>query len=60
MHTVPQNKDKCTINNLFDCCEALIFTYPLLYEFLWGPKHMATPVFTKKKSWILFPFASMQ
>ena len=39
MHTVPQNKDK-----LFYCCEALIFTQPLVYEFLYGPKHMAHPV----------------
>ena len=44
MHTVPQNKDKFTINKLFYCCEALIFTHPLVYEFLCGPKHMATPV----------------
>ena len=44
MHTVPQNKDKFTINNLFYCCEALIFTHPLVYEFLCGPKYMATPV----------------
>ena len=44
MHTVPQNKDKFTINNLFYCCKALIFTHPLVYEFLYGPKHMGTPV----------------
>ena len=44
MHIVPQNKDKFTIGNLFHCCEALIFTHPLVYEFLCGPKHMATPV----------------
>ncbi len=44
MHTVPQNKDKSTINNLFYCCKALIFTQPLVYEFLRGPKHMGTPV----------------
>ena len=44
MHTVPQNKDKFAINNLFHCCEALIFTHPLVYEFLRGPKHMGTPV----------------
>ena len=44
MHTVPQNRDKFTINNLFYCCKALIFTHPLVYEFLCGPKHMATPV----------------
>ena len=45
MHTVPQNEDKFTINNLLYCCKALIFTLPLVYEFLCGPKHMATPVF---------------
>ena len=44
MHTLPQNKDKFTINNLFYCCEALISTHPLVYEFLCGPKHTATPV----------------
>ena len=45
MHTVPQNKDKFTINNSFYCCKALIFTHPLVYEFLFGPKHMGTPVY---------------
>ena len=44
MHTVPQNRDKFTTNNLFYCCKALIFTHPLVYEFLCGPKHMAHPV----------------
>ena len=44
MHTVPQNRDKFTINNLFYCYKALIFTHPLVYEFLCGPKHMAIPV----------------
>ena len=44
MHTVPQNRDKFIVNNLFYCCKALIFTHPLIYEFLCGPKHMATPV----------------
>ena len=44
MHTVPQNKDKFTINNLYYCCEGLIFTHPLVYEFICDPKHMATPV----------------
>ena len=44
MHTVPQNKDEFTINNLSYHCDALIFTQPLVYEFLCGPKHMATPV----------------
>ena len=44
MHTVPQNKVKFTINNSSYCFEALIFTQPLEYEFLCGPKHMATPV----------------
>ena len=44
MHTVPQNKDKFAINNLFHCCEALIFTHLLVYEFLRDPKHMGTPV----------------
>ena len=44
MHTVPQNKDKFTRNNLLYCCKTLIFTHSLVYEFLCGPKHMATPV----------------
>ena len=44
MHTVPQNKDKFTINNLFYCCEALIFTHPLVYEFLCGLIFMGHPV----------------
>ena len=44
MHTVLQNKDKFTVNNLFHCCKALIFTQPLVHEFLCGPKHMGTPV----------------
>ena len=44
MHIVPQNKDKFTINNLFYCCKVLIFTHPLVHEFLCGPKHMGTPV----------------
>ena len=34
MHTVPQNKDKFTINNLFYCCKFLTFTQPFVYEFL--------------------------
>ena len=45
MRTVPQNRNKFTINDLFYYCKALIFTHPLVYEFLCGPKHMATPVF---------------
>ena len=44
MHTEPQNKDKFEINNLFYCCEALIFTHPLVYEFLWGLIFMDHPV----------------
>ena len=32
MHTVPQNRDKLTINNLFYCCIALIFTHPLVHH----------------------------
>ena len=44
MHTVPQNKDKFTINNLFYCCEALIFTHPLVYKFLCGLIFMGHPV----------------
>ena len=44
MPTVPQNKDKFTINKLFYCCEALIFTHPLVYEFLCGLIFMAHPV----------------
>ena len=37
MHTVPQNRDKFTINNLFYYCKALTFTHPLVYEFLCVP-----------------------
>ena len=48
MYTVPQNRDKFTINNLFYCCKSLIFTHSLIYEFLCGPKHMATPVYDSK------------
>ena len=44
MHTVPQNKDKFTINNLSYCCKALIFTQSLVYEFLWGLIFMGHPV----------------
>ena len=44
MHTVPQNKDKFTINNLFYCCKARIFTHPLVYEFLCGLIFMGHPV----------------
>ena len=44
MHTVPQNKDKFTISNLFYYCEALIFTHPLVYEFLCGLIFMGHPV----------------
>ena len=44
MHTVPQNKDKFTIDNLFYCCKALNFTHPQVFEFLCGPKHMGNPV----------------
>ena len=44
MHPVPQNKEEIMINSLFNCFEALIFTQPLVYEFLCGLKHMATPV----------------
>ena len=45
MHTVPQNKGKFTINNLLYCCKALIFTHPLVYEFLCGLIFMGHPVF---------------
>ena len=48
MHTVPRNKDKFTINNLFYCCEALIFTQPLVYEFLCGLIFMGHPVNLKE------------
>ena len=44
MHTVPQNKDKFTINILLYCCKTFIFTHSLVHEFLYGPKHMGTPV----------------
>ena len=52
MHTVSQNKDKFTRNNLFCCYETLIFTHPFLYEFLCGPKHMATPVKQNLTFWV--------
>ena len=44
MHTVPQNKGKFTMNNLFYCCEVLIVTYSFVYEFLCGLIFMAHPV----------------
>ena len=44
MHTVSKNKDRFTINNLFYCCKALIFTHPLVYEFLCGLIFMGHPV----------------
>ena len=50
MHTVPQNKDKFTINNLFYCCEALIFTHPLVYKFLCGLIFMGHPVHIKPRN----------
>ena len=51
MHTVPQNRDKFTTNNLFYCCKALIFTQPLVYEFLCGLIFMGHPVI--KRSGVL-------
>ena len=44
MHTLPQNKDKVTTNNLFYCCEALIFTLHLVYEFICRLIFMGYPV----------------
>ena len=44
MYTVPQNKDKFTINDLFYWCKALIFIQPLVYEFLSGLILMGHPV----------------
>ena len=44
MYTVPQNKDKFTINDLFYWCKALIFIQPLVYEFLSGLIFMGHPV----------------
>ena len=44
MHTVPQNKDKFTINNLFYCCKALLFTQSSVCEFLCGLIFMGHPV----------------
>ena len=44
MHTVPQNIDKFTVNSLSYCCEALIFTHPLVYEFICGLIFMGHPV----------------
>ena len=51
MHTVSQNRDKFTSNNLFYCCKALIFTQPLVYEFLCGLIFMGHPVI--KRSGVL-------
>ena len=45
MHIVPQNKGKFTMNILFYCCKALIFTHPLVNEFLCGLIFMAHPVY---------------
>ena len=44
MQSVPQNKDKFTINKLFYCYTALIFTQPLVYEFVCGLIFMGHPV----------------
>ena len=61
MHTVPSNKDEFTINSLSYCCDALIFTLPLVYEFLCGPKHMATPVKVQESTLpTLFNFARVR
>ena len=53
--TVPQNKDKFTINDLFYWCKALIFIQPLVYEFLSGLILMGHPVdninILEKKFW---------
>ena len=48
MHTVPQNKDEFTINNLSYCCEALIFTHPLVYMVLCDLIFMGHPVYFGK------------
>ena len=57
MHTIPQNKDEFTINNLFHCCEALIFTQPLVYEFLCSLIFMAHPVY-KRRMKLAFSFST--
>ena len=44
MHSVPQNKDKFPINNLFHCCKALLFTQSSVCEFLCGLIFMGHPV----------------
>ena len=44
MYTVPENTDKFTINNLFYCCEVLILTHSLVYEFLCVHMYMEEPV----------------
>ena len=49
MQNVPQNTNKFKRNNLFYCFEALFFKHSLVYEFLCGPKHMATPVIQSTK-----------
>ena len=51
MQTVPQKKDEKTINDLSYCCEALIFTHPLVYMVLCGLIFMGHPV--SKGSWTL-------
>ena len=45
MHTLPQNKDRFTINSLLYCCKALTFTHSLVYEFLCVPFYRCHPVF---------------
>ena len=40
----PLNKNRFTINNLVHCCEAIIFTHPLVYRFMCGLIFMAHPV----------------
>ena len=59
MHTVPQNKDKFTINNLFYCCKALIFTHPSVYEFLCGLIFMGHPVLELLGNASLNPFPTL-
>ena len=44
MHTVPQNKDKFTIDYIFYCCKALLFTQSSICEFLCGLIFMSHPV----------------
>ena len=58
MHTVLQNKDKFTINNLFYYCKALTFTHPLVYEFLCVQFYGCHPVWDPSEYGVLMCMGS--